>query len=200
MLEIKNLYFDYPNQSVLKDLSISVKPGMLLHLRGENGSGKTTLMKIVAGLLYPESGDVFCNGHSVKTNVSQYQSQLSFVGHKPGLSLLLTIKENCLYGLDILPLNKSLDDILHQFGLQGLENTPCHLLSAGQLRRAGLMKLALSSSPLWLLDEPMVSLDVPSIQLLITCMREHLENKGMIMMTSHQLVPLPNIDFKEYCL
>lgn len=199
MLEIKHLDFDYPDKPVLSAVNTVVKPGQLLHLQGLNGSGKTTLLKLLAGLLRPESGDICYKGQTIFNDLATYQQHIVYIGQKPGISLLLTVEENCLYGMHPVSRSTVLSQI-KQFGLEELENTPCGLLSTGQRRRVGLIKLNLSAAPIWLLDEPLVSLDQDSIQLLLTHMKRHLNNKGIIVIASHQTEPLQQLTHQVYSL
>lgn len=200
MLELNNISFDYPDKPVLQDASFRVEKGQLLHLRGANGSGKTTLLKVIAGLLHPEQGSIRYQDQFIAENIASYQQKICYIGHKPGISLLLTVAENCRYGLQKFPDTMPLNEVLKQFDLVGLENVPCGLLSAGQRRRVGLLKLVIARASLWLLDEPLVSLDQQAVELLLGCITNHLNNQGIIVMSSHQIVPLSSMNYKEYCL
>jgi len=200
MLEVRNLDFDYPDKQVLQAVDFAVEPGNLLHLRGANGTGKTTLLKLLAGLLIPERGEIHYKGNPVIDDLAAYQQNICYISHKPGISLLLSVQENYRYGLQELPQSISLQEAIKHFSLDGVENTPCSLLSAGQRRRAGLIKLLFSDAALWLLDEPLVSLDQKAVKILLDCMAGHLAGNGMIVMTSHQNLPQHNLRFAEYCL
>ncbi|WP_133130803.1 cytochrome c biogenesis heme-transporting ATPase CcmA [Legionella yabuuchiae] len=201
MLEVHNLDFDYPDKSVLKNIQLSTGAGTLLHLRGENGSGKSTLLKILAGLLVPDHGQVLFYGKNIYEDRPTYQQQLCYVGHKPGISPWLTVAEHCRFDLYCSSLDKPLiDEVIANVGLQGMENRLCGLLSAGQRRRVGLLKLHCSEHPLWLLDEPLVSLDQTAIAMLTDCMARHLNRGGAIIMTSHQAITLSDIPYEEYIL
>jgi heme exporter protein A len=78
---------------------------------------------------------------------------------------------------------------IERFGLSAYQHIPCGLLSAGQCRRVGLLRLLLSDAPLWILDEPLWALDHASIDLLMQSMQDHLDKGGMILLTSHQALP-----------
>ncbi|GGI78801.1 cytochrome c biogenesis ATP-binding export protein CcmA [Legionella impletisoli] len=201
MLEVYNLDFDYPDKTVLRTIQFSVPAGSLLHLRGENGSGKSTLLKLLAGLLYPDQGQILYHEKDIHADRATYQQHICYVGHKPGISLGLTVAENCRFDLYYpSSTNKSIEALIANFGLQGMENKLCGLLSAGQRRRVGLIKLLFSRKALWLLDEPFVSLDQSAIFLLTDCLIQHLNQGGAIIMTSHQAIPLSGIPHQEYTL
>jgi heme exporter protein A len=202
MLDVINLDFDYADTSILRRINFSVKPGKLLHLRGPNGVGKTTLLKLLSGLLQPTQGEIHYQGHSIAQNLASYQQNLCYIGHKSGISQILTVRENCYFelqhGRDV-KMNISLDALFQRFSLTSVSETPCHLLSAGLRRRVALLRLMLSNATLWLLDEPFVALDQAAVEMLTKCMLMHLQNMGCIILTSHQSLPF-NAHYQEYCL
>jgi heme exporter protein A len=200
MLKVSRLYFDYPAQSLLQDVQLTVNPGTLMHIRGSNGSGKTTLLKLLAGLLTPISGEILWNNDSITDNLSAYQHNLCYVGHKTGMSQLLTVKENCHY--DVIPHHSALSDTecIQTLGLASVNDVACGLLSVGQKRRVGLLRLLTSKAPLWLLDEPFVALDETALSTLMNIINNHIEQKGIIVLTSHQSLPSATKGVQEYCL
>ncbi len=200
MLEVIDLGFDYPDKQVLHGIQFTVNPGCILHLRGGNGAGKTTLLKLLAGILHPVHGDIRYDGHSITENIAAYQQHICYVGHKTGVSQLLTVRENCRFELHRDQSILSFEEMINLFSLQGLEDVGCNLLSVGQRRRVGLLRLLMSNAPLWLLDEPLVGLDKDAISLLMASLTKHQTRGGQIILTSHQNLPLRQENFQEYCL
>ena len=200
MLEMINVDFDYADKPILNAVSFSLSRGCLLHLRGNNGAGKTTLLKLLAGLLHPTRGDIQYQGQSITKNRSTYQQHICYVGHKPGVSQVLTVREHCRFELHRAPDSPSLDVLLRRFSLLDFGDVPCNLLSAGLLRRVGLLRLFMSNAPLWLLDEPLVALDQDALDMMMICIKEHLKNGGQIVLTSHQPLPLRGENCQVYCL
>jgi heme exporter protein A len=199
MIEVINLSFDYPERSLLHDVNFSLDSGSLLHLRGANGTGKTTLLKLMAGILQPSVGEIRYQGVSIAHGQMRYRQTMCYVGHKLGISQLLTVRENCDLALCVdnpIPFS----ELVARFSLQGFEDAPCHLLSVGQCRRVALMRLLLSVAPLWLLDEPLTALDAETVSVLMACMTEHLAKNGSIIVTSHQPLPLNKAYYQEYNL
>ena len=94
MLEVINAGFDYEDHPVFQGVQFSVSAGHLLHINGCNGAGKTTLLKLLAGLLQPAVGDVRYHGESITKNTAAFQQALCYVGHKSGVSPLLSVREN----------------------------------------------------------------------------------------------------------
>ena len=189
MLDVRHLDFDYPDKPLLKNISFFLAESQLLHLQGENGKGKTTLLRILAGLLQPTAGEVFCT-----------EEALSYIGHKTGVSALLTPREH--WRLELLQ-NKdkaAFEAVSQQLGLLGMEDTLCGLLSAGQRRRVGLMRLLISRAKLWLLDEPFSALDVQTVFVLKTIIEKHLAERGSVILTSHQTLPFDHASYMAYRL
>ncbi|MCW0218579.1 MAG: cytochrome c biogenesis heme-transporting ATPase CcmA, partial [Prosthecobacter sp.] len=196
----QSLSFDYDDKPLLQGVHFSLAAGQLLHLRGDNGSGKTTLLKLLAGILSPRRGSLMWDQQNVHDNMAAYQRNLCYVGHKPGLSPQLTVRENCLYDLHWSRSKHDLNTLLTQFSLNDMADTPCYQLSAGQQRRVALLRLAMTDARLWLLDEPLVALDHDAIQGLTTCLQAHLAEGGIIIMTSHQPLPDSLQQHEEYSL
>ena len=200
MLDVIGLSFDYPDKALLHNVQFSLDAGQLLHLHGHNGAGKSTLLKLLAGLLQSTQGEVRFQGRGIMENLAEYQQSICFVGHKAGISQVLTVRENCRFELQRGNHSMPFDDLIRRFALSGLEDVPCGLLSAGQRRRVGLLRILMSNASLWLLDEPLVALDQDAVGLLMDCFIEHLDNNGLIILTSHQPLPLLGRDCQDYCL
>ncbi len=199
MLDVINVGFDYSDHPILHGVQFSVPSGQLMHVRGHNGAGKTTLLKLLAGLLPPALGDIQYNGYSIANNRSAYQQTLRYVGHKAGVSPLLTVRESACYDV-YASSNASFESLAQRLGLSGWEDVPCGLLSQGLRRRVALLRLLITPSTLWLLDEPLVALDQDAILILMDCFREHLDQGGQIVLTSHQPLPLYDRPCLDYCL
>ncbi|KTC65912.1 heme exporter protein CcmA (plasmid) [Legionella adelaidensis] len=198
MLAVKNLCFDYADNPLLGDVTFTVQAGELLHLRGANGSGKTTLIRLLAGILSPQSGEISYNQKPIHQQLAEYHQHICYVGHKPSISLFLTPKENCEFEFKkkhAADYKKLMDELF----LHEVSDLPCGLLSAGQRRKVGLLRLQLTQSKLWLLDEPFVALDQDSIYIIGKWCNEHLLQGGQIVLTSHQDLPF-SYSCKEYLL
>lgn len=200
MLQVNNLSFDYVDNPVLKNIDFELPAGKLMHLQGENGSGKSTLLKIIAGLISPTEGDIRYNDEPIEFIKSNYQRNLCYVGHKLGISPVLSAQENCHF--DLQHGRRVIDWVrsVEQLSLTGLDQVPCGLLSAGQRRRVALLRLQMSNAKIWLLDEPFVSLDNQTILFLTEQLLNHLSHGGAVILTSHQSIPFPPDLYLEYCL
>ncbi|KTD30833.1 cytochrome c biogenesis protein CcmA [Legionella moravica] len=200
MLEVIDLDFDYQEQPLLHHISFRVPQGGLLHLKGGNGAGKTTLLKLIAGLHQPMHGQICFSGLPISDQLAAYQQQLCFVGHKTGINPYLTVKENCLFDLNYGGNTADITELAAQFHLERFLDQPCGLLSAGQRRQVGLLRLWMSDKPLWLLDEPLVALDQTALMTLMDKIEHHRLQGGAVLLTSHQNLPLSDSDYQEYHL
>lgn len=173
---------------LFSDLSFSVEGGEALLLMGPNGAGKTTLIRIIAGLLAPAAGEVRLDGGEPELSVGE---QCHYVGHLNALKASLTVEENAGFWCRFLGKDGTADRVeaaLSAFGLTDLGDIPAAYLSAGQKRRLGLTRLLLARRPVWLLDEPTVSLDRDAQGLLRAAVDEHMAAGGLVVAATH--VPL----------
>lgn len=183
------------DRQLFTGLSLRLSPGDCLHVCGENGVGKTSLLRLLTGLSKPESGEVLWNGQSIFSESATYHRELLFLGHRDALKEEFSALENLqMYAAldDVpLPLEKALA-ALSRFGLRGRENLPVHCLSAGQKRRVLMARMLTRQARLWILDEPFNALDVHAVAELEKLIAEHLAAGGLLVLTSHQAVHLPN--------
>lgn len=158
-------------------LSFEVHPGQLIQVEGANGAGKTSLMRILAGL----------SRYGFEGSVERHAPML-FLGHHAAVKNLLTPRENLAWHVsgegDFS--DEAIEEALAKVGLYGYEDVPSHALSAGQHRRVNLARLYLSTSPLWLLDEPFTAIDAKGVQELEALKVEHVKRGGAVVLTSHQ--------------
>lgn len=200
MLEVIDLDFDYQELPVLQKVSFNVPEGGLLHLQGANGAGKTTLLKLIAGLHQPLQGRIHFSGQPIVNNLQAYQKKLCFVGHKTGINPYLTVRENCLFDLSYVAKDKNISNLVSIFKLDNFLDQSCGLLSAGQRRQVGLLRLWMSEKLLWLLDEPLVALDSTALGILMDKIDLHRSQGGAVLLTSHQKLPLSTNEYEEYHL
>ncbi len=207
LLEVESLSFSYDSSDfqfidipLLKDVAFTVNSGSILHVRGSNGSGKTTLLKIIAGILAPSIGDVKYDGCSIFPYAYDYKNAICYVGHKLGLNLQLTVLENCYYDLKNTKTKSEICNLLKIFSLDLLQDKIVGYLSAGQKKRLSLLRVLLTNTKLWILDEPFTALDKDFITTFVDCMHHHVMQQGMIIYTSHQGVQINDIPHTEYFL
>ena len=200
MLDVIELDFDYQEQPLLKKVSFHLSAGGLMHLRGANGAGKTTLLKLIAGLYHPAHGQIQFAGQTIRNNLAAYQRQLCVVGHKTGLNPYLSLRENCFFDLHYGLGDRNIEELAALFKLEHHLDFPCGLLSAGQRRQVGLLRLWMSDAKLWLLDEPLVALDDFSLSIIMEKIDHHRRLGGAVLLTSHQSLPINKSDYQEFLL
>lgn len=165
------------------DLSFVVDAGTALLITGPNGAGKTTLLRTLAGFLPIEAGSVRLDGGGAEMSLAE---QCHYVGHANALKPTLTVAENAAFWTGFLgDAADRLTLALDTFGLAGLRDIPTGYLSAGQRRRAGLVRLLLARRPLWLLDEPTSSLDDAAQEMLAGVVNRHLAAGGLVVAATH---------------
>lgn len=191
MLNIANLECVRGDRQLFSELSFAMDEGSLLHVHGPNGSGKTTLLRAIAGLVLPEDGEIQWNGVPTRKLGEDFNRELLYLGHHYGLKFELTGYENLrifanLSGFDVS--ERQVEVALKTMGLAHCVELPVKVLSQGQKKRVALARLLLQPSRLWILDEPFVALDVTAVSMLLDMIENHVADKGMVILTTHQEV------------
>jgi heme exporter protein A len=185
-LTAENLVLERGGRPVVSGLSLRLDAGNAIVLTGANGSGKSTLLRALAGYLKPTAGSVRLTGAGEDVEVGEV---CHFVGHLDGIKTHLTAAENLAFWAVYLGGGDNVavrvERALAQFSLDALADIPAGYLSAGQKRRLGLARLAVAPRPLWLLDEPTVSLDAASVEVLVAAINAHLKSGGMAVVATH---------------
>ncbi len=200
MIRLENINFAYRDEPVLQDVSFSVGPGETKVILGSSGSGKSTILKIILGLVRPQSGRVFIAGKDV-TNARE--GQLQKVRRKMGMVFQggalfdsMTVGENIGYYLlehtnrSLAGIEQAAREILDYLGLsQGLLDVLPDELSGGMQRRVAIGRAVAAENPqIMLYDEPTTGLD-PISTLTITKLINKLRvEKGVsTIVVTHQI-------------
>ena len=193
MLQGINLACVRGDRELFRDVNFSLEAGGLMQVRGPNGSGKTSLLRMLCGLSNPAAGEIRWNDTSIRVLDGEYYGAMTYVGHLSGTKDDLTVIENlrissALAGFDIG--TDQANEALGYIGLRGREGLPVKVLSQGQRRRVALARLLVCKTPLWILDEPLVALDVAAVKLIQELLEQHLREGGMVVMTTHQEIDI----------
>ena len=193
-LEARDIACERGGRTLFEGLDFALKPGEALLVSGPNGAGKTSLLRQLAGLLPLEAGRLSAPGAEPDMAVAEL---CHYVGHLNAVKSALTVRENLAFWADFLADGK-VDAALAAFGLGPLAEISAGLLSAGQKRKLALSRLFAAPRPIWLLDEPSVSLDAASVKRLDAAIRDQLRAGGIAIVSTH--VPLKTRFAKQLTL
>ncbi len=181
-------------RQLFRGIDVTIGPGEALRITGANGSGKTSLLRILAGLLAPECGEVQWDQTPIARCRDQFNLHLLYLGHAAALKDDLLAWENLVFAQALT--GQALTEAQARVALQaaGLARAaalPARVMSQGQRKRLALARLTCNpSTTVWLLDEPFSALDAAATAGLQATINEHLARGGMLVYTTHQDVAL----------
>jgi lipopolysaccharide export system ATP-binding protein len=187
-----NLVKYYGRWRVVDGVSVRVEAGEVVGLLGPNGAGKTTTFHMIVGVHLPESGTIRLLGKDI-TRLPMYQRArlgTGYLAQEPSVFRKLTVRENILAVLEMLPIPKAdraarLEELLHDLEITHLANRRGMTLSGGERRRTEIARALATRPALLLLDEPFVGIDpktVSEIQKIVFRLKE----RGLgILITDH---------------
>jgi heme exporter protein A len=172
-LAVRDLAVARGGVPVLSGVSFDIAPASALILRGPNGAGKTTLLRTIAGLQAPLSGQIMGADETV-----------AYAGHADGLKAMLSVAENLSFWAQVFG-QTDIHDAINAYQLDPLRDRLAGTLSAGQKRRLGLARLMVTGRPIWVLDEPTVSLDAQAVDMFSRAVTRHLAGGGLSLIATH---------------
>ncbi|MCR5832899.1 MAG: ATP-binding cassette domain-containing protein [Candidatus Saccharibacteria bacterium] len=198
MLDVKNLNFKIDGREILKDFSLSVKPGELVVITGPNGSGKSTLAQVLMGIKNPDIGQILLDGQDItKLDIAErakagvalsFQQPVHFKGVKVKdlLGVALTGEDTVFAeNLD----EKAISDALLKVGLKPeeyLDREVNNSLSGGELKRIEVASVLVRKPKLLIFDEPEAGIDIWSFDNLVQIFQDIKAAKTTTLIISHQ--------------
>jgi ABC-2 type transport system ATP-binding protein len=161
-IDVKGLSKSFSGREVVHDLSMQVKRGSIYGFLGPNGSGKTTTIRILCGLLTPDSGEGTCLGYDIRRDADKIKRKVGYMTQRFSLYQDLSVRENLefvarLYGMP--DARGAARDMIARIGLKGREEQLAANLSGGWKQRLALGACTLPNPELLLLDEPTAGVD-----------------------------------------
>ena len=189
MLSVRNLSRSFGNRLVVDDVSFDVGRGRLTGFVGGNGAGKTTTMRMILGVLKPDSGEVLLD------NAPVGESALHGFGYMPeerGLYPKMEIGEQLAYlarlhGIDKTTATQRADDLLERLGLIERRRDKLEALSLGNQQRVQVAAALVHDPDVLIMDEPFSGLDPLAVDEVVTVIAEHAARGVPVLFSSHQL-------------
>ena len=191
MLELKNISKKYGSKYALRDFTATLENGVY-GLLGTNGAGKTTTLKSVAGILQFDSGEIFINGHSVKTESLQCKRDIAYIPDNPdlyeymtGIKYLNFIAD--IFALDAAARKERIEKYASLFDMNRHLSQPIAAYSHGMKQKLAIIAAWIHSPRLILMAEPFVGLDPKASYTLKEMMRSFCNDGNAIFFSTHVL-------------
>jgi len=164
LIELKDITVSFDGEKILDDLSLYIRDGEFVTLLGSSGCGKTTTLRIIAGFIEPDEGQVFFDSKDI-TGMPPYKREVNTIFQRYALFPHLNVFENIAYGLRVRKFPKAFIEeevtkMLQLVGLAGFEKRSVTKLSGGQQQRVAIARALVLKPKVLLLDEPLAALDL----------------------------------------
>ncbi len=164
IIDLKDIHVTFDGEQVLDGLDLSIKDKEFITLLGPSGCGKTTTLRIIAGFLEPDEGELIFEGRDI-SGVPAYKRQVNTIFQRYALFPHLNVYDNIAFGMRIKKIsedeiNKSVKEMLSLVNLEGFEKRRINTLSGGQQQRVAIARAIANKPKVLLLDEPLAALDL----------------------------------------
>jgi len=196
LLTVHDLACARGERTLFTGMNFGLRQGELLLVQGGNGRGKTSLLRLLTGLSHPLDGEIRWRGARLADCREQFHREMAYLGHLNGIKDELNPMENLRLAAELsrTPLSEeAAARALSDIGLARCLDLPSRVLSFGQRRRVALAALVTAGALLWILDEPLTGLDIHGVALVEGLLRNHVDQGGMVVMTTHQPLALDGV-------
>jgi ABC-2 type transport system ATP-binding protein len=192
ILHVTNLTKRFSEHVAVDNISLTVGAGEIYGFLGPNGAGKTTTIKMLAGLLQPDSGSITINSNRLDENPAACKKDTGYIPDRPWLYEKLTGMEFLQFIASLYELDprKFADSAMHYLKLFDLDNWQDHLVesySHGMRQKLIMTSVFMQNQPLMIIDEPMVGLDPKSARLVKELFKQRAEKGTTIFLSTHSL-------------
>jgi sodium transport system ATP-binding protein len=192
MIQVQDLYKSFDGRPVVDHLSFQAPDGTITGLLGSNGAGKTTTLRMICGILKPESGDIRIDDAAPDGDALLQRRHVGALLDHTGLYSRLTARENITYfgrlqGMQPKYLTERVEDVISVLGLQSIADRRTTGFSQGERMEVALGRAILHSPNNLLLDEPTNGLDIPTIRSLRQFLNRLRDAGRCILFSSHVL-------------
>jgi ABC-2 type transport system ATP-binding protein len=192
LLACRDLHKSYGTRAAVDGVSFEVAPGRAFGLLGPNGAGKTTTIKMICGLLAPDSGEVLIAGKKVTSRSHETRRSIGYVPHEVALYPEMSASENLAFfgrlnDLTGRELNEKISSMLELVDLADRRNDKVREFSSGMQRRLNLAVALLGDPRLLILDEPTVGVDPQSRGGILDRLRELRAEGVALLYASHYI-------------
>ena len=190
-VELSHVYFSYvPEQKLIEDFNLSVKPGQRVAIVGPTGCGKTTLLSILAGIRKPDRGSIRIDGQEALGRHRLLEEKIAYVPQENPLIPELTAFDN--YRLWFRGKRREMERDLecgvgHVLGVDRFLKTQAGRLSGGEKKRLSIAAALSGRADILILDEPGAALDLEAKEQILTYIRSYVKAGGTVLLTSHEM-------------
>jgi len=182
----------FGNVTAVNQVTFRVNKGEIFGFLGPNGAGKTTTIRVLTGLLTPDSGNVFIDGVNIKRNPIKAKMKMGVIPETGNIYVDLTAKQNVIlagkfYGIPRRELEKRTNSLLEQFGLYNRKDDLVRTFSKGMKQRVNIASAIVHNPEILFLDEPTPGLDVQSQRLIRDIINQMNQKGTTIFLTTHNI-------------
>ncbi|MHC4551690.1 MAG: LPS export ABC transporter ATP-binding protein [Planctomycetota bacterium] len=207
LLETQGLVKRYSGRTVVNEVNFTVGQRSIVGLLGRNGAGKTTSFRMTIGMIIPDDGKVFFEGHDV-TKMPMYKRArlgMGYLSQEPSVFQRLTVRENLLAILETMAIGgperrRRADDLIERFGLGEVRKSQARFLSGGERRKLEIARAMVTNPSLILLDEPFSGVDPIAVEELQTEIRRLVASGVSILITDHNVERTLEVADKAYIM